>query len=244
MSGRNRTSAERKTYYSQRREKGLCGRCGRIPEIGNALCPDCQSYVREQNSRRAETARATGLCATCKRSPSKPGSGLCPKCSLAHQRKRIERKQQGICDRCHVNFSGGACYCTPCGKEMNARKRRLRAERNKEGLCSELGCNATAAQGLARCENHIFQKRLYRFGLSETDFNAMLQRQNGRCAICGRDEQLVIDHEHNAVGRVRGLLCTACNTGLGHFGDDPERLIRAASYLTNGEEVEVFELAS
>lgn len=59
--------------------------------------------------------------------------------------------------------------------------------------------------------------------------------QHGRCAICQEErtpEQLFIDHDH-ASGRVRGLLCPSCNTGLGNFKDDVKRLEKARSYLLN-----------
>lgn len=62
-------------------------------------------------------------------------------------------------------------------------------------------------------------------------FEAMLVEQDGHCAICEREtEKLCIDHDH-ATGIVRGLLCVTCNTGLGKFKDDPERLRAAAVYL-------------
>lgn len=35
--------------------------------------------------------------------------------------------------------------------------------------------------------------------------------QEGRCAICGQHDVLVIDHDH-ATGLIRGLLCRSCNT--------------------------------
>lgn len=55
--------------------------------------------------------------------------------------------------------------------------------------------------------------------------------QLGRCAICKRVEQLVVDHEHSDEALCRGLLCSACNAGLGFFADDVVRLTAAIDYL-------------
>jgi hypothetical protein len=51
-----------------------------------------------------------------------------------------------------------------------------------------------------------------------------------QCVICGSEEPLVVDHDHQS-GEVRGMLCNHCNRGLGHFRDDPMLLEFAAQYL-------------
>ena len=70
----------------------------------------------------------------------------------------------------------------------------------------------------------------YRYGITRTDHTAMLLKQDGRCAVCGCEDKLVVDHDH-ATGEVRGLLCNGCNVGLGQFRDNPYLLARAADYL-------------
>jgi hypothetical protein len=69
------------------------------------------------------------------------------------------------------------------------------------------------------------------YGISEADYDVMFARQRGACAICKRTgERLCVDHCH-LIRRVRSLLCTKCNSGLGFFNDDRALLLAAAAYL-------------
>jgi len=85
-------------------------------------------------------------------------------------------------------------------------------------------------------ELHVIWRKEKQYGLTQVDFEEMLQRQGNKCAICGTSDPgghanvFSIDHCH-CHGHVRALLCTLCNTGLGHFQDDPNLLRKAAEYL-------------
>jgi len=77
-------------------------------------------------------------------------------------------------------------------------------------------------------------KRFY--GMTPAQYEALLEQQGHACAIChakkpgGRTKLFFVDHCHNT-GKVRGLLCMRCNTGLGLFLDNPKFLLSAISYL-------------
>lgn len=75
------------------------------------------------------------------------------------------------------------------------------------------------------------QKLKSKYNLTLEEYNLMYSKQEGRCLICGTFyNKLNIDHCHTT-GKVRGLLCTLCNTGLGSFKDNSSLLGRAILYL-------------
>ena len=72
-----------------------------------------------------------------------------------------------------------------------------------------------------------------RFGITLAQYRAISAEQNGKCAICGGQDEgklLAVDHSHKT-GAIRGLLCQMCNRALGAFQDDPAILARAIEYL-------------
>lgn len=71
---------------------------------------------------------------------------------------------------------------------------------------------------------------LYFYGITIEQWDEMVIAQLGCCAICGRQADLVVDHCHESKF-VRALLCGTCNSGLGHFKDDPALMRVAADYI-------------
>lgn len=82
------------------------------------------------------------------------------------------------------------------------------------------------------------------YGISLDEYEEMLVRQSGACAICGSTDSgaagksFSVDHCHES-GKVRSLLCRGCNIGVGHFKDDPELLEAAARYIRSHQQGEV-----
>lgn len=84
----------------------------------------------------------------------------------------------------------------------------------------------------------------YNHGITVSEFDSLLAKQEGRCAICGTDTPggrgtWHVDHDHlccpgkKGCGKcIRGLLCYNCNVGLGQFRDSPSLLASASAYLT------------
>jgi len=75
---------------------------------------------------------------------------------------------------------------------------------------------------------HYHLKR--RYGIGADEVKALIDAQDGVCAICRVRKPEHVDHDHRT-GRVRGILCFGCNGGLGQFLDNKEWLANAIAYL-------------
>lgn len=82
------------------------------------------------------------------------------------------------------------------------------------------------------------RRLMLEYSITVEQYDAMLAEQDGGCAICGTriadraGRRHYVDHCHET-GIVRGVLCSACNSGLGHFKDNRDLLYRAIEYLSN-----------
>lgn len=77
-----------------------------------------------------------------------------------------------------------------------------------------------------------------KYGITYDEFRAKCESQGGKCNICNVDleykgksnKSAVQDHDHKT-GKLRGVLCNACNVGLGHLRDNQDILLNAVDYL-------------
>lgn len=119
--------------------------------------------------------------------------------------------------------------CSKCGEVLPiANFRRNKA--TKTGYNS--WCNDCESAGM----------RWRHYNVTKEWYQAAYKRQDGRCAICGDETPLFVDHDHECCPGarscglcVRGLICRSCNTGLGNFRDDPDLLDNAATYVIENQ---------
>ena len=136
-----------------------------------------------------------------------------------------ERKKQRYAQDADFRLRTLACnraFYAANKDAINAERRRKRAEHPDP--------NRKQRKYYSESERRAWLK--YYYGITPGEYDALLEEQNGVCAICNERpvERLCVDHDH-PTDLIRGLLCRLCNLGLGHFKDDIGRLRAAIAYL-------------
>lgn len=123
------------------------------------------------------------------------------------------------------------------GDEVRRKSRehmRRRREEDPEGEKQKLAVWRQKNAAKDKATRRAWQLRT-RYGMTVEQFDEMLAAQDARCKICRSEDpkghgRWHVDHCHTT-GKVRGILCSDCNTALGLVCDSPTTLVRAAHYL-------------
>ena len=97
----------------------------------------------------------------------------------------------------------------------NAYRKKYRADPNKGEKVRARGRRSNVRQ---------------KYGLTDAQYDALLAEYGYACAICFGYDVLCVDHCHET-GKVRGILCGRCNSGIGFLRDSVELAKRAVEYL-------------
>jgi recombination endonuclease VII len=125
--------------------------------------------------------------------------------------------------------------CASCATKTQQEWRAANPEKVARYLETKRKNNARRGKRAVHPSERV-SRLLREYGLTETQERRMIEVQHSRCAIClcpitGSNKHT--DHCH-ITGRVRGLLCRKCNTGIGMLRDDPMLVQRALTYLQQG----------
>lgn len=189
------------------------------------------------------------------------GQKICSKCNLQKNLSDFSQSNyyrdgyRGQCKNCRslmgrsyktralANAPDGHKKCSACGtvKPISSFSKHGTGRDRRRGQCRECRSSYNKLHHnrykTRRPKPRYLTKRNQRlrkqYGITHADYVGLLASQGGGCALCGfkpTDKPLCVDHCHDS-GRIRGILCRACNRALALFGDNETGIRRILAYV-------------
>lgn len=143
--------------------------------------------------------------------------------------------------------------CSSCGLEKSLAKHFYKQSKSRahraNGYLTQCKCcileKNRITQAKPKNKQKIWENKLqYRYGITKEDYEYLLTKQKGCCAICGtnnpsskskKHKYFSVDHCHQTK-KIRGLLCATCNSAIGLLGDCPQTILNASLYLSSTQD--------
>jgi hypothetical protein len=142
----------------------------------------------------------------------------------------------------------GHRWCNKC-QDFRPLREFTRSKARRSGYQSLCKAHCKIAQ-YAWCSKNAVRLRRIRLrhklkaaNITVEEFETLMMRQNGKCAVCDEPEtttykrtprSLSIDHCHQT-GKIRGLLCTRCNTALGLLRENIAIVNKLGAYIKSNQ---------
>lgn len=165
-------------FYNNRKNNGLCIRCGGKSRKGKIMCSDCAEQQRIYRKETRDFFKKLGICPRCGKNKLFGDEKRCPECSIRENKYIINRdrertneyrrvwgrndyqqkKKEGICTRCGKRKADSGYFtCSICREKIRQWKRikygkPIRSERYKQGLC--YFCDNPVEDGYKVCKEH------------------------------------------------------------------------------------------
>lgn len=138
-------------------------------------------------------------------------------------------------------------YCTKCEQEKDKNEFRIREtlKRGYQSWCKSCENDLNKSNYIPKPKRNrepydplkaLKRMLKYRYNLTYDEYKDIYNNQKGKCAICGTEKilgtkkGLLVDHDHNT-NKIRGLLCTDCNSGIGKLKENIQILQNSITYL-------------
>jgi hypothetical protein len=221
-----------RTIFLPRNKKSFCSkRCLGISKhkpvhAGHTVCARCkQSKHLSQFSRDAKVSNVhLSYCKTC---ASEIGKLRTSKLKAQALQQGVNRAESRTCSKCKV------------GKSANRFSPNLATKTKLHAVCKECMMEYRHSNKDKLADRAALRRIEKQYGMTLEGYNELLSKQGGVCAICKQPERvkvrrrltsLCVDHDHGT-GKVRGLLCNNCNSGIGYLRDSAALLQNAIAYL-------------
>jgi len=161
---------------------------------------------------------------------------LCAKCGEEKELDKMVRSFNILKDGTRSYFYRSTCK--RCDNKAKDARRKVRGYSGNSQRITRMRerSNNWSKKNLEARKIISRKHTLRKYGLTLEGYDNLLKEQNECCKICGTHylqvtrQLLDVDHCHTT-GKVRGLLCTDCNGGLGKFKDNIILMQEAIKYL-------------
>lgn len=164
---------------------------------------------------------------------------VCKKCNeekelnLFYKNKECSFGRENICKKCRNKHT-----IEHRDKRKHSENQQTYYFKNKNKLKEQEKQRYYTKQAIVK--NTIY---IAKYSISLAEAVALLQKQENTCKICltelsldvGAENAGHVDHCHTT-GKIRGILCSKCNTGLGLFRDNVNNLQSAINYLNDSKQ--------
>ena len=150
----------------------------------------------------------------------------------AHEQRELNKQAKIDAKRLHANLIPHNLPTDQITQHLRAFWEKHEADRLARSEARRQNARVLAA------ERQRWLRIRRQYGIEKEEYYDLIDRQDNRCLICGTQFGTIkpcIDHCHRT-GRIRGILCSPCNTILGAAHDDPDRLLAAIRYLQQATE--------
>lgn len=175
------TQKERsRKFYENRKNSGLCPRCGKILDRKGHYCFECKEKVNKNRKETRDFYRDNHICTTCGKQIVYGNDITCPECRAKRDKYRKPLNED---DK----------------KKMNERSRYAYKKRIELNLCTKCG-KRQPAPGKKKCilclnyDAEIHRKRTYN-KINIKDY----RKENHLCYFCGKE-----------IDRDTGKICQSC----------------------------------
>lgn len=207
-------------------QRKTCSKCGKRKSASrfynqtrsrdglSSHCKDCMDAARARNRQRMAAA-----------APEPPAKKRCRKCGTTKPSRDFSTNKS--------SSDGLYAYCKACKAAMVQDHR----DRNRDTINKKARMRSATPEGRRKVRDGNLKSK---FGITHSDFERMLRKQGGVCAICHQapvagEKHFAVDHCHNTPAgeplKLRGILCAKCNRALGLAQDDASLLKSAVTYL-------------
>jgi hypothetical protein len=130
--------------------------------------------------------------------------------------------------------TGATRKCNKCNEILPVSEFHIKADKNTNHYRFNSPCKFCANIGRNISYQKAYQRKI-KYNLTQEDYDLKLKEQNYSCAICNMhkddySKEFSVDHCH-ITGKVRGLLCNNCNSGIGFFDEYEYVMKKAIQYL-------------